>query len=70
ENVYLDESYLQPDEETNLISDNELLLYSDEQDLYLLLDDNLSLNNKSSLENKNSVNNIPSLNKESSNIFA
>ncbi|CAG8795009.1 16431_t:CDS:1, partial [Cetraspora pellucida] len=75
EDVYLDESYLQPDEETDLISDNELPLYSDEQkslneDSYLSLDDDPYLNNESSLKNENSLNNISSLNEESSNVFA
>ncbi|CAG8785602.1 17371_t:CDS:1, partial [Gigaspora rosea] len=70
-NVYLDELYLQPDKETDLISDNELPLYSNEQtlnvNLYLSLDDELSINNEVSLEN--SLNSILSLNKELSNAF-
>ncbi|CAG8446462.1 16972_t:CDS:2 [Cetraspora pellucida] len=75
EDVYLDESYLQPDEETDLISDNKLLLYSDKQkslneDSYLSLDNDLYLNNESSLKNENSLNNISFLNEESPNVFA
>ncbi|CAG8774456.1 14921_t:CDS:2 [Cetraspora pellucida] len=75
EDVYLDELYLQPNEETDLISDNELPLYSDEQkslnkDSYLSLDNDLYLNNESSLKNDNSLNNISSLNEKSSNVFA
>ncbi|CAG8633699.1 6280_t:CDS:2, partial [Gigaspora rosea] len=72
EDVHLDESYLQPDKETYLISDNELPLYSNEQtsldeEPYLSLDDELSTNNEVSLEN--SLNSIPSLNDESPNVF-